>query len=490
MKKSIIYLVTAALVGLLALNSCDELESWVPGIDITDGDDNKEDEEKPDDKPGEGEGGADVVVPEGLAYVWDFDAIPEIHLEFKLDQWNSLLAKYDKDNKTKEYVKCDVTYKKGSDVFEIKDAGIRLRGNTSRRRPEGGSGEHVKDTKDWKHCHFGLNLRKYVKDDAHQIHGIRKMNLKWFNNDPAYVREVFSYDLFERAGVWTASQICYARLWLHVEGDAEPVYYGVYSMIEPYDNKYLERKPSFGSANGNLWKCTYTSNGPADLRNPDANFGEDDNVHEYTYELKETGGNFADAKSQLQDFIRKLNGKDDESFKAWFSEICDVNLFLKTYAVNVALGMWDDHWNNGNNYYLYFNSLDKENYKLFFLPYDYDNTLGTSNTYDPAKQNPLEWGTMGKLMRRVIKIPEFKAIYIEELKKLVDPANGLMDYDTASKRVLEWQGRIKDYVSNDTGEDMSIVDTDASWSGYDYHLIDKNKNFFIEKANAINNIKN
>ena len=46
MKKSIIYLVATALVGLFPLNSCEELGSWVPGIDITDGDDNKEDEEK------------------------------------------------------------------------------------------------------------------------------------------------------------------------------------------------------------------------------------------------------------------------------------------------------------------------------------------------------------------------------------------------------------------------------------------------------------
>lgn len=480
--KSALMLLLCASVAV----SCDDINPWIPSF-------GNEEEQKPGENPGENPGdnpGGDKpsTPSEGLSYVWDFDAIPEITIDVPLEEWNTLLSKYDADHKTKEYVKCNVTYKKGEDVFYIENAGLRLRGNTSRRRPEGGSGNHVVDTKDWHHCHFGLNLRKFVKDDKHQIHGIRKMNLKWFNNDPAYIREVFSFDLFRRAGVWTASQICYARLWLHVDGDKEPVYYGVYSMIEPYDNKYVERKPEFGGAGGNLWKCTYTSKGPADLRSADANFGMDDNVHEYTYELKETEDSFANAKAQLQDFIRKLNGKSDDSFKEWFTQICDVELFLKTYAVNVALGMWDDHWNNGNNYYLYFNSTDLENYKMYFIPYDYDNTLGTSNTYDPAKQNPLDWGTMGKLMRRVIKIPEFKEIYVRELKRLVDPANGLMDYDSAVARILEWQGRIQDYVSNDTGEDMSIRDEDASWSGYDYHVIDKNKNFFIEKANAINNI--
>ena len=150
--------------------------------------------------------------------------------------------------------------------------------------------------------------------------------------------------------------------------------------------------------------------------------------------------------------------------------------------------MWDDHWNNGNNYYLYFNTQDPENYKVFFIPYDYDNTLGTSNCYDPAKQNPTEWGTMGKLMQRVIKTPQYKNMFIEEIKKLVDPANGLMDYNSSSTRIREWQNRIKDYISNDTGEDMEIKDETAPWSNYRYSLVNSSNNYFIEKAKTINNL--
>lgn len=423
---------------------------------------------------------------DGLSYVWDKAVIPEITLNVPLSEWNSLLSKYDANNKTKEYVHCDVTYVKGSDRYEIKNAGLRLRGNTSRRRPEKGSGAHKVDGADWQHCHFGLNLRKYDKDDSHQIKGIRKMNLKWANGDPAYVRENFCFDLFERAGVWTASKATYVRVWVHVEGDAAPAYYGVYTMIEPYDNKYVDRKKfQFGGADGNLWKCCYTSNGPADMRNENANMGEDDNVHEYTYELKESEVGFADAKAQLQSFIRKVNNLSDSEFKAWMEEKFDVELFLKTMAVNVAVGMWDDLWNNGNNYYLYFNSSDKDDYKVFVLPYDYDNTLGTSNTYDPAKQNPAEWGTMGKLMRRVMKIPEFKQMYIVELKRLIDPSNALMDYDSATERIREMQGSIGAYVSNDTGEDMTIRDETAGWSNYKYKILATDYNYFKEKSKAI-----
>lgn len=475
MKKTLKFLFAASLCAMFMVG-CTQKDTDVSG--------------NPDNPDNPGGETPNPPVPDqsgdGLAYVWDKTVIPEITINVPLTEWNSLLAKYDANNNTKEYVHCNVTYIKGKDKYVIENAGLRLRGNSSRRRPENGSGDHKVNSADWKHCHFGLNLRKYDKDDAHEIKGIRKINLKWANGDPSYVRENFCYDLFERAGVWTASKVTYARVWVHVEGDAAPAYYGVYTMIEPYDNKYVSRKKSqFVNTKGNLWKCCYTSNGPADMRNENANMGEDDNVHEYTYELKETEVGFADAKSQLQNFIRKVNNLSDSDFKTWMEARFDVPLFLRTMAVNVAVGMWDDMWNNGNNYYLYFDNSDLENYKVYVLPYDYDNTLGTSNTYDPAKQNPTEWGTMGKLMRRVIGIPEFKKQYVEELKRLIDPANGLMDYASVTSRIREMQKSIEQYVSNDTGEDMSIKDEPASWSNCKYKLLSSDNNYFIEKAKAI-----
>ena len=428
----------------------------------------------------------------GLSYIWDESVIPEITISVSLDEWNRLLGLYDQNNNTKEYVYCDITYKKGSQTHMVEDAGVRLRGNTSRRRPETwqNDGKHVKNGADWQHCHFGVNLRKFVKDSNHEINGIRKFNLKWFKDDPCYVREMFCYDLFRRAGIWTAAFDVYCRVWVHVEGDSKPAYYGVYEMIEPYDNKYIDKRETFfGSADGNLWKCSYDSHGPADLRDSNANMGEDNNRDDFTYELKEYGASFASAKEQLQDFMLKLNGKSDESFKKWIQEVCDVELLMKTYAVNVAVGMWDDYWNNGNNYYLYFNSTDKLDYKFYMIPYDYDNSLGTSNTYDPAKQNPLSWGSRGILMERMMKFPEFKQIYIDELKRLVDPANGLMDQASASQRIKDWQSKIINYISNDTGEDMEIKDNPASWGNYDYKLMSTNNNYFTVKAQTINRLK-
>lgn len=431
----------------------------------------------------------------GISYIWDENVIPEITITVSVDEWNRLLGLYDQNSNTKEYIYCDVTYKKGSETHTVEDAGIRLRGNTSRRRPEGNGGEmHITDNTDWHHCHFGVNLRKFVKDDDHEIMGIRKFNLKWFKDDACYVREVFCYDLFRRAGIWTAAFDVYCRLWIHVEGDSAPAYYGVYEMIEPYDNKYLDKREQwFGSADGNLWKCSWAQ-GPADLSDENAVMAEDNNRDDFTYELKEYGASFSDAKAQLQDFIKKIKGKahgtPGDSFHTWIKQVCDVELLMRTYAVNVAVGMWDDMWNNGNNYYLYFNSTDLYDYKVFLIPYDYDNTLGTSNAYDAARQDPYNWGDRGILMERMMEYEEFRNIYRDELKRLVDPANGLMDQATATQRIKDWQAKIQSYITNDTGEDMEIKDRPASWGSWgDYRLMSTSNNYFTVKAETINNLR-
>ena len=49
--------------------------------------------------------------------------------------------------------------------------------------------------------------------------------------------------------------------------------------------------------------------------------------------------------------------------------------------------MWDDYWFNKNNFYFYFDS----NGKFYFIPYDYDNTLGTSSGMNSGTQDMLNW---------------------------------------------------------------------------------------------------
>ncbi len=432
-------------------------------------------------------------VKEGYDYVWDDDAIPEVHLDVRLGEWNRLLALYDANSFTTQYVMASITFTKDGVTTVVDSVGLRLKGNTSRRRPEGRSGEiHVRNNTDWHHAHFGVNLRKYVDDDAHTIQGIRKLHLKWFKDDPAYVREIFCYELFRRAGVWTVARDNYCRLWIHVEGDSQEAYYGVYELLEPIDKRYLkDRKDRFWSSNGYLWKCR---NAAAGLNNPDGDIWyDDDSDDRHAYTLETQTEEFDSARVQLIDFMNKLNSLNDNDFYTWIQEVTDIDLLLKTYAVNVAVGMWDDYWNNANNYYIYFNAKGVSGYKFFFIPYDYDNTLGTSLRCgvqdDAGRQNPLNWGNdNNRLIARILKYNDFKDKYVAYLKELIDAKNALIDRQSAQARIRSWQRMIEPYVDNDTGEDTVIEDKPASWGNHNEYTLLKNgsDNFFTAKAASIN----
>ena len=498
------YAFLALLFATFSLVGCDEPEFYLP--------EDKPDEEQPENKPDNGDDKEpepeEPVNPDypdtswaagELDWVFDMNALPEIRIEVSLSEWNALLEAYDRNSETNTYIHCDAEFRSKGETHNFADAGLRLRGNTSRRRPEGNGGEmHKTNNADWRHCHFMLNLRKFQKDDAHELHNVRKLHLKWHKDDRAYCRELYCYDLFRRFGIWTAAYSSYCRLWIHIEGDSNPAYYGVYEMIEAIDDKYVKkRKELYGDHKHNLWKCRWGATlNYNDIYNCSIHY-DDDSGNNYTYELKSNIENFEAAKVQLIEFTRNLTQRTGDDFHDWIASVCDVRLLLRTYAVNVAVGMWDDYWNNCNNYYIYFNSSDKNNYKFFFIPFDYDNTLGTSShcgvQSDSGRHDPLNWGDTGRnpLIGKILKYDDYRAIYVEALKELCDPANGLFDYDSSVARIQMWHAMIGDFVVNDTEEDCEIKDRPAGWGNlYDYRILDPSNewNFFKVKSEVISKL--
>lgn len=434
---------------------------------------------------------------DGYDYIWGeySNALPEVHIDVPLANWNRLLALYDANRLTKQPVSCKVTYVRDGKRTVIDSVAMKLRGNGSRQRPEmGDSGQvHIATPyTQWRHTGLGLNFRKWVKDSRHTIKDIRKVHLRYFYHDPTYVREVYSYDLNARAGVWAAPRTTYCRVWLHVGGDDREVYLGVYQLLEPIDKEYVQNRVlKFGSDKGYLWKCGL---GLASLTNvDDANFGfDDESDNEWIYELKMNEEEFDVAKQQLKNFITTMNTKQGSEFRAWIESVCDVDLLLRTYAVMVALGNWDDYWNNANNYYLYFNSKDKEHYRVFFIPYDLDNTLGSSRAVraitDTGMQNPMNWGTYSNpLIRRLLEFGDYRKRYIDYLYELADERTGLLYYAASGERIRRWQERIEPYVFNDTGFDCYILDEPSPLSNITtYRLLDDGpNNFFRVKCYAI-----
>ena len=85
---------------------------------------------------------------------------------------------------------------------------------------------------------------------------------------------------------------------------------------------------------------------------------------------------------------------------------------------------------------------------------------------------------------------EFRKIYRDELNRLLSPSENLMYPQVAIQRVKDWQARIQNFISNDTGEDMKIEDKPASWGSIgNYKLMSNSNNYFTVKAETINEMK-
>jgi hypothetical protein len=65
-----------------------------------------------------------------------------------------------------------------------------------------------------------------------------------------------------------------------------------------------------------------------------------------------------------------------------------------------------------------------------------------------------------------------------------------MNQAAATQRILDWQAKIRTYISNDTGEDMEIRDEPASWGHIgNYKLTSTSNNYFTVKAQTINTLR-
>lgn len=447
------------------------------------------------------------------AYLYDINAVPEITLTVTEADWNQYLTNFDNDANNNLYVPAKFTFKKGNNVFERAKVGMLPRGNTSRRRPEGTTGQmHQREGADWHHAHYGIKFTD--NDGGKPFFGSDRIVLKWFHGDPAYCRDVFCYDLFHRFGVWSAPYSSFCRLSIYVEGDSKPAYMGVYEMLEGIKTTWLQDRQEKGhltDANGHLWKGGWAEESHDNWVGANLSdfniygtklMGVSKEGMDFTYSLENNSKDLANAQQELYDFMEDMRPLTDgsASLQTYLEQHMDVDLFLRAMAVTVAVGMWDDYWVNSNNLYFYFDS----NHKFHFIPFDYDNTLGTTKPINgmlnSGTQDPLHWGSRGEdrlLIKKVLSIASYENRYKQYLRELVTSTE-LMEPEAAIARVKKFQGMIADYVANDTGEDMTIEDLprqDPGECDTDYKLLTgddqgiNGSNYFRTKAKAINSMK-
>ncbi len=474
---------------------------------------------------------------ENLDLIFSTDSLAESVITIKRTEWNQMLTNYDYFFKNENLVNIEsFELKKGNYKWVLPGGGLRLRGNTSRFKPQGKDTPtdftgHVQKNEDWsqdyyayaKNCsdndyrqsHFKVDFSFGDKEPESSFLADCMKGVALKRMDASCAREIFCYDLFHRYGIWTAPRACHTRVFIHIiepNGTTTKLNYGVYEMFEEVGQeslkartkKEIKQDKAWEKANGFLWKSSQ-----GDLADPEVDFGcEKNKITEFdemgkpvafeeitpVYDLKTQKNKLDEATEKLKKFIIDLNGLPDaknendkdaiNKIKDFYEKNMDVDFFLKTYAVNILVGMDDDYWGNANNYYLYF--VDG---KVYLIPFDYDNTLGCSIAGDPLdpknpegiKQNPLEWGR-GKnrpLMDKLLQVPEYKEKFRSLLLEVCDE-NSEWDFEKCSKRFLGYKKMVEPYL--DSPDLDGHISTkwwgDYSWRPGGVTLTSKQNNIF------------
>nr|MCR5400726.1 CotH kinase family protein [Treponema sp.] len=414
---------------------------------------------------------------ENLDFIYNPDVLGETTITISRKEWQKMLFFYDKARDYEQYVTAaKYNFTKSSNTWELNNVGIRVRGNTSRNnaRPQTSGFEGYQNN--YVQCHFKIDFEEFLEDDKTQGQKIagsmKSVMLKHFKGDPTYTREVYGYNLFRQNGIWIAPRAAFTKLTIKIvdsDSKVETVNYGVYAMIESIDKQFLKaRKAKAGgkdgecleSDDGNLWKCTgYAPLTPnpdkigvetgGDFKNVNTSSSNpEDWTADYNgkntphYDLKTHKSKPTEPVNQFKTFMSQLSNLNGEAnITAWMEKNFDVDLFLRTYAINVILGMWDDYWYNCSNYYFYF---DKSG-KAYFIPYDYDNILGCNINEDFVTKDPLYWGPLNDerpLINKILSVKKYKQLYQNYL--LEYSKEGSKFYVTESqKRLNSWKSMVE-----------------------------------------------
>lgn len=470
-----------------------------------------------------------------LDFIFDLNSLSTTNIIIPRSEWNRMLENYDAYYKNEIFVHCDYAFEKNGHRWIMADSGFRLRGNTTRVRPMGPDYSHNQGNLRWsdwqklqgagqnkyRQSSFKVDFEEFLPEgqSAKMAGCMKGINLKRFQGDAAYVREIYSLDLMRRYGVWTAPRVAYTRVLISIfedltDGDYTEIDYGIYEMFENVDKQSLaERSKStqnaWTSTKGNLWKCSEKSYlNPWSLTG-DNRIGIEElttDMNEskiFSYDLKTNKNEFEAAKAELENFVYELDAlrydtpEQIAESKAWIDSHLDAELLLRTMACNVILDMDDDYWANANNYYLYFDTAEKGTGKLYMIPFDYDHVFGNPVSGDAVNKDPLNWGKASgakpgerPLVEKVLAVPEYNQLYRKLLLDFTDP-NSEFGKTKSQARIKAWQSMIEPYIYSvdltyDHDTTRTLIDN-GGYAGKKYFLLNEptvweGKRKSIEKA--------
>ncbi|MCX6270998.1 MAG: CotH kinase family protein [Bacteroidetes bacterium] len=314
--------------------------------------------------------------------LFDDSRVSSVYIDLPADSFNVIMT----DILSDHYFRARFIFDDGITRDTLQDVGFRLRGNTSRYA---------------KKKSFKISFNEYVSGRKYQ--GVKKINLNGQHNDPTMIREKLFYDIWKRSAM-PERRTSFVMLYINQE------YRGLYTNLEEMDKQWLEG--IYSNPDGNLYKCTY----PADL----VYIGSSQQLYKDIPGGSVTGGRAYDLQTNetLDDYtdfvnlVTILNQPADSLFVTAITQILNVDMYLKSLAIDVASGNWDNYAYNKNNFFLYDNPSGG---RFEYYAYDNDNTFGVDwSGIDWTTRNCLDWLNHNEprpLTSKLLAIPSFRNRY-------------------------------------------------------------------------------
>lgn len=249
-----------------------------------------------------------------------------------------------------------------------------------------------------------LNFSKQAK--GQKFHGFTKISLNNSVQDPSFVAEAISRELFVAAGVPTPS-IDHATVVLN-DRDL-----GLYVVAEGWGKPFLRKH--FKEVSGNLY---------------DSGF-----VQDVDGELDVNSGDEGPGRGPLDRLVAAATDRNRTNRWARLSEVLDVDRFATLLALEVMTCHWDGYGINRNNYRVFH---DLSTGRFVFMPHGLDQLFGVGGRMPPTSS--IEPGMRGIVARAFLSTPEGRRLYRERIRSL---STTLFDADRLVARAEELGRRIQ-----------------------------------------------
>jgi hypothetical protein len=253
-----------------------------------------------------------------------------------------------------------------------------------------------------------LNFGKFAEGQT--FHGFKKIHLNNSVQDPTYLHEKVSRDMFLAAGV-PVPRAAHAVVQLNGSRTRLCV------LVEGANKQFLKRH--FQSAKGNLY---------------DGGF-----CHDITSRLRLNSGDSPINQSDLRALARAAAEPDLDKRGVALERVLDVNRFLSFLAMEIMISHWDGYALNVNNYRIYH---DPGSDKMVFLPHGTDQVFQNTSMIARPRMK-------GIVAQAVMELPELNARYLDRMRYLL---TNVFIAARLTNEVAQTAARIRPFIRDGNSE--------------------------------------